>query len=507
MLFNSYIFLFLFLPLALAGWFLLNRFGYYRVAQGYLIGMSLWFYSYLNPRFLWMILISALFNYFLSALMDRLQRRTQKTGPCLAVGIAVNVGALGVFKYCNFFIENMNRVFQLDWQTKNILLPLGISFITFQQLSFLIDRHRKEIPHYNLTDYLSFITFFPSLISGPIVLHAATVSQFQDRKRRCFDIQRFSEGLIRFVLGLGKKVLLADLLAKAVEYGYSHLYYLDTVSALAAAVAYTLELYFDFSGYSDMAVGVGRMFGIDLPENFCSPYRAVSVKDFWKRWHMTLGSFLQTYIYFPLGGSRKGKARTFLNTMITFLISGLWHGAGWTYVFWGLLQGLGVAVTGKAGARASVKSDRKFVPEGKRAEKTASAGICVRRAVTFLYICASLVFFRADRISDGFLLLSRIFTGGWTGNLKEMAAAMEPAEIYALTKALSLAAPSFVWAAQTMVLLLVFAVSFVVLAGPGAKQISERKELSFPLTLGLAVVFFWSVISLSGVSSFVYFTF
>ena len=195
-------------------------------------------------------------------------------------------------------------------------------------------------------DYLSFVTFFPTLISGPIVLHASTVSQFQDYGRRRFSSEGFAKGVMRFTIGLGKKVLLADTLALAVNYGYENLASLDAPAALFAAVGYTLELYFDFSGYSDMAIGAGRLFGIEIPENFNSPYLAVSVKDFWRRWHMTLSRFLQTYVYFPLGGSRKGRLRTFLNTMITFLLSGLWHGASWTFVFWGFLHGLGVAAAG-----------------------------------------------------------------------------------------------------------------------------------------------------------------
>ena len=486
MLFHSYIFIFLFLPLALAGWYLLNRPGYGRAAQGYLIGMSLWFYAYFNVNFLWVMLGSCLFNYGISFLLSR--QNTQRMKKLLLIaGCAGNVGALGFFKYTGFLLENINAAFSTDFHVKHILLPLGISFFTFQQLSFLIDRSREEIPHCGLLDYLSFVTFFPSLISGPIVLHGATVSQFQDLSRRRFDAERFAKGLIRFVLGLGKKVLLADTLARAVDYGYADIASLDSVSALVVAVFYTLELYFDFSGYSDMAVGAGSMFGISLPENFRSPYQALSVRDFWKRWHMTLSAFLQNYVYFPLGGSRRGRLRTCVNTMITFLVSGLWHGANWTFVFWGFLHGIGVMASGRE-------------PSGRWKRVLCRIG-------TFSYVCMAFVFFRADTLSDGFALLCRIFTGGVKGSLTAVAAAMEPTEIYVVTKALSMVAPALVGVAQVGVLFLMMAVCFLLLAGKRTQELAEREKISFGFTFLLAFLFAWSVISLSGVSTFVYFNF
>ena len=499
MLFNSYFFIFVFLPLSLAGWYLLNRLKRYKLAQGYLIGMSLWFYAWYNVSFLWVMLGSCLFNFGVSFFLSG--RDTPRMRRFLLItGCVVNIGALGIFKYYNFFVENVNAVFGADFQTRNILLPLGISFFTFQQLSYLIDRCRGDAPHYGLMDYLSFVTFFPSLISGPIVLHASTVPQFQDETRRRFSAESFSRGVMQFSIGLAKKVLLADTLALAVNYGYENIAALDAPAALAAAVGYTLELYFDFSGYSDMAIGVGKMFRIEIPENFNSPYRATSVKDFWKRWHMTLSRFLQTYVYFPLGGSRKGKLRTFVNTMITFLVSGLWHGANWTFVFWGFLHGLGVAAAGMAGNKKEGKS-----PQGKGTQNRALRLLC--QLATFSYVCMAFVFFRADSIQDGFLLLSRIFSFRVDGKLSQMAAAMEPSEIYIVTKALSLIAPSLVGAAQIAAMMFLLAVSFFVLSRKNTVQIIERKQISFGFTLWLAFLFAWSVISLSGVSTFVYFNF
>ena len=505
MLFNSYFFIFVFLPLSLAGWYLLNRLKRYKLAQGYLIGMSLWFYAWYNVSFLWVMLGSCLFNFGVSFFLSG--RDTPRMRRFLLItGCVVNIGALGIFKYYNFFVENVNAVFGADFQTRNILLPLGISFFTFQQLSYLIDRCRGDAPHYGLMDYLSFVTFFPPLISGPIVLHASTVPQFQDETRRRFSAESFSRGVMQFSIGLAKKVLLADTLALAVNYGYENIAALDAPAALAAAVGYTLELYFDFSGYSDMAIGVGKMFRIEIPENFNSPYRATSVKDFWKRWHMTLSRFLQTYVYFPLGGSRKGKLRTFVNTMITFLVSGLWHGANWTFIFWGFLHGLGVAAAGIVGNRKASgekNAGRKLQDKGIR--NRALRLLC--QFATFAYVCMAFVFFRADSIQDGFLLLSRIFSFHVDGQLVQMAAAMEPSEIYIVTKALSLIAPSLVGAAQIAAMIFMLAVSFFVLTRKNTVQIISRKEISFRFTMWLAFLFAWSVISLSGVSTFVYFSF
>ena len=505
MLFNSYFFIFVFLPLSLAGWYLLNRLKRYKLAQGYLIGMSLWFYAWYNVSFLWVMLGSCLFNFGVSFFLSG--RDTPRMRRFLLIaGCVVNIGALGIFKYYNFFVENVNAVFGADFQTRNILLPLGISFFTFQQLSYLIDRCRGDAPHYSLMDYLSFVTFFPSLISGPIVLHASTVPQFQDETRRRFSAECFARGVMQFSIGLAKKVLLADTLALAVNYGYENIAALDAPAALAAAVGYTLELYFDFSGYSDMAIGVGKMFRIEIPENFNSPYRATSVKDFWKRWHMTLSRFLQTYVYFPLGGSRKGKLRTFVNTMITFLVSGLWHGANWTFVFWGFLHGLGVAaaaIVGNRKASGEKNAGRKLQDKGIR--NRALRLLC--QLATFAYVCMAFVFFRADSIQDGFLLLSRIFSFHVDGQLVQMAAAMEPSEIYIVTKALSLIAPSLVGAAQIAAMIFMLAVSFFVLTRKNTVQIISRKEISFRFTMWLAFLFAWSVISLSGVSTFVYFSF
>lgn len=484
MLFNSYIFIFLFLPITLTGWYILNRIQYKKAAQGYLIGMSLWFYAYFDISFLWIIAGSCIFNYGISWLMSVKEKRKKCI---LIVGCIGNITALGIFKYTNFLIENVNVLFRTDFNLINIILPLGISFITFQQLSFIIDRGRNRMEHCRLLDYLNFVIFFPSLVSGPIVLHGDTIQQFQEENRRIWNSEKFAKGILMFCIGLGKKVLLADTLAHGVNYGFANIASLDSISASLVAVMYTLELYFDFSGYSDMAVGLGKMFGIDLPENFDSPYKAVTVKEFWKKWHMSLSGFLQNYVYIGLGGNRKGKARAYLNTLVTFLVSGIWHGANWTFVFWGFLHGIGVIVSG------FVRTD------GFRKR--------IMQILTFLYVCAAFVFFRADSMSDGFALFERIFSFEWNNSITAVAAAMEPSELYIITKALSLIKPGLIPGVHIGFVFLILFISVLVLSGKKACEIAECDKYRFGFVFSVGFVFVWSVLSLSGVSSFVYFNF
>ena len=338
MLFNSYIFIFIFLPAVLLGWYGLNRCRQYKLANLFLAGMSLWFYGYFNVYYLAIILSSICLNYILSFLLTLVPADSPRSRPLYRIGlwtgVFLNLGILFYFKYYDFFIENINYAFHTDYTLKHILLPLGISFFTFQQLSFVIDRCLGKSEHYSFLNYITFVTFFPQLIAGPIVLYKEMIPQFEDISRRRFDVSSFSRGICLFVLGLSKKVLLADTFALVVNYGFAQTFSLDSVSTVAVILSYTFELYFDFSGYSDMATGLGKMFNIELPVNFNAPYRSCSIKEFWQRWHITLSRFFITYVYIPLGGSRKGRARMLLNTFLVFLLSGLWHGAACRDCWW-----------------------------------------------------------------------------------------------------------------------------------------------------------------------------
>lgn len=492
MLFNSYIFIFLFLPLTLAGWYFLNKLEKYKGAQAFLVGMSLWFYAYFDVSYLTIILASCLVNYGLSFWLTKSGEGFRKG--ILILGCAANLGLLGYFKYYDFFLENLNTLFSADFTLKHILLPLGISFFTFQQLSFVIDRCLGKAPHYPFLDYLNFVTFFPQLIAGPIVLHSELVPQFENKEKRKFDSSSFAQGIAFFVIGMGKKVLLADTLAGAVNYGFSDIAGLDSVSALLVAVGYTFEIYFDFSGYCDMAVGLGKMFRIEIPDNFNAPYKSASIKEFWRRWHMTLGRFFTTYVYIPLGGSRRGKVRTVVNTMVVFLLSGLWHGANWTFVFWGFLHGVGVSVNSLFMGRNNKKADRKTMRH-------------FWQAVTFVYVCLAFVFFRSDSMADGILFMKRLFSFDYNGSVFAVAEALKVPEIYIVTKVLSMKAPQLLAVVNLLVLLALFAICILSLSRKRTREIVEQCKWGSGFTLAMSVLFVWAVLSLSGVSTFLYFNF
>ena len=294
---------------------------------------------------------------------------------------------IGYFKYYDFFIENINLVFKTSFTLKHILLPLGISFFTFQQLSFLVSVYNKEEPVEQLRDYSLFVTFFPQLVAGPIVLYNEMIPQFKDEQRRFFNPENFAAGLYLFSIGLFKKIVISDTLAVWVDNGFGITNF-SFPAAWITSLSYTLQIYFDFSGYSDMAVGLAKMFNIDIPFNFNSPYRSIDITEFWRRWHITLGRALSAYVYKPLGGNRKGLTQTCINLLLTFLVSGLWHGAAWTFVLWGALHGLCSVVERILGER------RKIIPRP------------IRIFLTFMTVNILWVLFRADSFSDALAVYS-----------------------------------------------------------------------------------------------------
>lgn len=343
MVFSSFGFVFSFLPLVLLGYYLLSwlikDMPLLRRCQNLLlIFASLVFYGWFDPSYLWIIMASILVNYAL-ALGMRSRRDSKPIKKALLIlGIVFNVAMIGWFKYYDFFAENINFLFHTDIALKHLLLPLGISFFTFQQLSFLVSVYKEEEQVEDFINYCVFVLFFPQLVAGPIVLYSEMVPQFKDSPRCRFNSHNMASGIYIFCIGLFKKAVLADTLALFVNNGFAQ-ESLGFLPALAVVLGYALQIYFDFSGYSDMAVGLGRMFNIDIPFNFLSPYKSESFTELWRRWHITLGRALSSYIYKPLGGSRKGLSRTCINLMLTFLISGLWHGAAWTFIIWGLGHG------------------------------------------------------------------------------------------------------------------------------------------------------------------------
>ena len=348
MLFNSYGFIFLYLPAVLLGFFQLGRVSH-TYAAAWLALASLFFYGYWNPTYVSLLLGSIVCNYAFGVWIAKavVRHASGRKKHLLILAITANLVLLAYFKYANFFIDSVNGVTNTQWSLGEIILPLGISFFTFTQIAFLVDTYQGKVKEYNFIHYLLFVTYFPHLIAGPVLHHKEMMPQFAHASTYRFNYANLAVGLTIFFIGLFKKVILADSLALYVGPVFSAAAagaQLTLTDAWCGALCYTLQLYFDFSGYSDMAIGLSRMFGIILPLNFHSPYKSVNIIEFWRRWHMTLSRFLRDYLYFPMGGNRRGKMRRYLNMMVTMLLGGLWHGAGWTFVIWGGLHGLYLAI-------------------------------------------------------------------------------------------------------------------------------------------------------------------
>jgi D-alanyl-lipoteichoic acid acyltransferase DltB (MBOAT superfamily) len=394
MLFNSYAFIFLFLPLVLAGYFAIGRLG--RLAPVVWLALaSLAFYAVSNWQFVPLLLASVAFNYVVGLVLISQRLRAGARFGVLSIGVTGDLLVLGYFKYAGFLAANLNAIFSAGLIV-DILLPVGISFYTFTQIAFLVDAYRGKVAHYALPHYALFVTYFPHLIAGPILHHKDMIPQFERAEARRPDAHLILCGLIIFAIGLFKKTCLADGIQPLVAAAFGA----STPSfdqAWIGALAYTFQLYFDFSGYSDMAIGISLMFGIFLPLNFNSPYKAASIIDFWRRWHMTLSQFLRDYLYIPLGGNRHGRALRYVNLMVTMGLGGLWHGAAWTFVVWGALHGLYLCIN---------HAWNNYGPAV--APRFASIARMAAVLVTFLSVVVAWVFFRADSVSSALHVLSRM---------------------------------------------------------------------------------------------------
>jgi alginate O-acetyltransferase complex protein AlgI len=388
MLFNSHVFIFAFLPAVLAGFFIAASLGGRQPAIILLVAASLFFYGWWNPVYLLLLGLSVLVNYGLGLAISHsfAARGEAAARQLLWLGVAVNLGLIGYFKYAGFLAGSVNGLVGTHLDAGGIVLPLAISFFTFQQIAYLADVRQGQPAEHDFWRYCLFVVFFPQLIAGPIVHHREMLPQFALDRTFKPRAENLAIGITIFAIGLFKKVIIADSLATvaspvfaAAEQGET----LDFFQAWGGAFAYSLQLYFDFSGYTDMAIGIARMFGIRLPLNFNAPYRAASIIDFWRRWHMTLSRFLRDYLYIPLGGSRKGPRRRYVNLMVTMLLGGLWHGAGWTFVVWGGLHGLMLVVN---------HLWRLVFPW--RLETWWS--LAIARLVTFFAVTLAWVFFRAE---------------------------------------------------------------------------------------------------------------
>jgi len=449
MLFNSATYILVFLPITTAGYFILNYFAQYRLAAIFLSVASLIFYSISGLEFLPILLLSILVNYGigtgLSTLPETMKGRRKSL---LTVGIIFNLGLLAYFKYTNFFLENVDLVFGTDWKVGKIAFPLALSFVTFQKIAYLVDSYRFLTRGYGPVNYGLFVTFFPQLIAGPIVHHADVVPQFKNRDRRRFNFDNVRLGLMIFSAGLFKKVVLADTFAQWSTPGFDTATSLTFVQAWITGLSYTFQLYFDFSGYVDMAIGSAMIFNIHLPINFDSPYRSLSIQDFWRRWHMTLSRFLRDYLYVPLGGYRSGELRTYINLFITFLLGGLWHGASWMFVVWGALHGTAL-VLHRLWSRSGL-----------------SLPTPIAWLITFVFVVVTWVFFRATDMASALMVLKGMASVR-DGSMHEL---LQPLIV---RDYLTMASPvfSFTWIAAGLVIVLLFPTSIRLFKGNQRKSI------------------------------------
>lgn len=482
MQFNSYDFILFFLPILIVGYFVINRFNFL-VGKYFVILMSCFFYAYSNVKMTIVLVISIFVNYSISRIMHKVKKQRNLILFCC---ITINVLLLVYFKYFNFLIANINQYLKTNIGIKELILPLGISFFTFQQVAYAIKIYKGEIVDLKIIDYLLYILFFPKLIMGPIVEPDTIIKQFNDENRKKVDFDNLSCGIRLFSYGLFKKMILADTFALAVNWGFNNIETATSMDLIIVMLAYTFEIYFDFSGYSDMAVGIANMINIELPINFNSPYKATSVRDFWKRWHISLTGFLTKYLYFPLGGSKKGLFRTYLNTLIVFLVSGIWHGANWTFILWGGLHGI---------LCVSERIFEKF--ESKLIE-------AVRWFTTFALINGLWLLFRSNSISQWLLILKKIFCFQSMYISDGIIKMFKIPESDFIINTLNLSVLN--GNIRGFCLLVFFFFAFVVCLVPENNYITKGK-LTLVNALASAGAFIWSFICLSSESIFVYFNF
>jgi alginate O-acetyltransferase complex protein AlgI len=398
MLFNTFGFIFAFLPIVIVAFFMIAKFSRHWAAL-WLALASLTFYGIWDYHYLPLLLLSIISNFYASGLL--LSARPASRKPILVTSISANLALLAYFKYTNFFISSVNQVAGGDFiHPLNIILPIGISFFTFTQIAFLVDTYHGKVSEYRFAHYLLFVTYFPHLIAGPVLHHEEMMPQFKDKTTYRLSWENVAPGMSMFVIGLAKKVLIADNIAPTANAVFQLGAHPGLIEAWIGVTAYSLQLYFDFSGYSDMAIGLSQLFGVRLPLNFDSPYKARNIIDFWRRWHMTLSRFLRDYLYIPMGGSRNGPVARYRNLVVTMLLGGLWHGAGWTFVIWGGLHGVYIALT----------HYWHFLKQKFGWERSyGRLGTVSAHALTLLAVMIAWVFFRAPDLATAVDVLSGMF--------------------------------------------------------------------------------------------------
>ena len=480
MLFHSFFFLLIYLPLTVIGWHFFGAFKNRAVAEWFLIGMSLWFYALFGKEVLILLLACSAAGYIFHRLLWRVRTATAKH---VVFGAAVVLYLAVLFWY----------------KLRSGMLPVGLSFYLFQIIAFLAERARGQLADISAREYLLYIFYFPKITQGPIALPGEIIDQFRNRTGGQMDRDRIARGFVLFVFGMAKKVLLADALAPVVSYGFEATLYLDTVTVLLVLFSYAFQLYFDFSGYCDMATGISWMLGIDLPVNFDAPFQALNLRDFWKRWHATLSRFFTRYVYIPLGGSRRGEVFTFFNILLVFVLSGLWHGTGLPYLLWGLINGVFVAVSHLIAAADKHESAQVTTPS--------KAGRCFSHIRVFGAFLFTLVFFRSENVGMAMGMLKRFTVPLFPGFMLRIAAKLNIVELYPVTKALSILFPGTEREVLLVLWLIVLAISFLLIRLRNAREIAADMPFTRGRVAGMAVLFAWTMLAFNNVSSFLYFAY
>ncbi|RTE08147.1 MBOAT family O-acyltransferase [Paenibacillus whitsoniae] len=490
MLFNSPQFIFIFLPIVFVGYFVFSTFTPLFVSRTWLALCSLFFYGWWNPRYLLLILTSIIINFIIGKLL-----LTQKKRQFLIIGIIFNLGLLGYYKYFDFFLSNINAVFKTDISLLHVVLPLAISFFTFQQITYIVDCYKGKIENYSFINYVLFVTFFPHLIAGPIVHHSVMMPQFQNVKNQKINFENISLGFFVFSIGLFKKVILADHFSTTVVDGMQYIDSITFFDAWTVMLSYTLQLYFDFSGYSDMAIGLALLFNIKLPINFSSPYKATNFQELISRWHITLTKFLYEYVYYPMNHYLFKKAlptlkikigtnaKTNINVILLFILSGIWHGAGWNFIIWGFLFGLGIVVY-RFWSRLKFK-----LP------------LILAWFVTFAYLNLVLVFFKVAELKQAFKLLGAML--GYNGFILPM---QLDAWLHPLTNiGFKFTSTPLRDKYQALGLILIGLIIVLAFKNTSEKMQSFKPKITY--TIFVVVLIIISVINLAKISEFLYFKF
>ena len=494
MSFNTYFFVLIFLPIAVIGYHMINKGKHFEASKCFLLVLSLIFMLFAGWQGLITCIILILINYSIY----RYGLKTQHSKLFLTTGIIINILSLAFFKYLGIFmihdvdgsiIGGPARISAL-YNFANLILPLGISFITFSQISFLVEEYR-DYSEVSIIDYAFYVLFFPKVTMGPIALSKDFIPQINDAVRKELDWDNISLGLLCFTFGLAKKVLIADLLAGYVGYAYDYIPILGMTNAWLAVLAYTLQIYFDFSGFCDMAQGIALMLNFDLPVNFNSPYRSLSISEFWDRWHITLTKFFTKYVYIPLGGNRKGTLRTYLNILIVFLVSGIWHGSTINFVIWGLIHGVLSCI------------NRLMKPIEDKIPKA------VRWIVTFIFINLAWVYFRAPSLASANLMIKELFSFKFTAIDANFSTYAFPAELeivpWLVNKYTKIKSTYYFCAFVNVAV-----VAFALFASTIMKNTQERLKQFKPskkMVIVMVVLLVWSIMSMSEVSNFIYVNF